>query len=315
MRLIIIALFVCLLTPPLVFAQDNQQEYESIVISESEYDSILSSQSLDFDSDSSVSLGPVTVKWDDGIFEGLVKSLLLFVVGIIPIPSYDFGDNRFARLVIEHIWNINHQDVYIPKEPSKNPSAERFFASIIVIEREDPLAHLHGTEGVELSPNITKEDISSIEGEISLKLPKRIEFITLDAEDVEKEIESTGLIAKLIEVTSNEKLVEEYKKAAEQYGISLESSPDYQLALEGSCRVRLQYDGSLENYIAVLAYNARGESLGEATRSFAESFEDDNKIDAQYFYMGDVKTIKIVVASEVLQRAYPFKLNINSAKN
>ncbi len=139
---------------------------------------------------------------------------------------------------------------------------------------KQPFPHLSAETNCIMSSGTTFDDIKKIEGVFTFKLPIGVKAVSFDAvKDNGKEVTEAGCRVKLTSTREN--------------------------------MVRLQYEGSLSNLIGVKAFDVSGGKLpsnGYAGGSYG------NKADYTYQFEGKVNTLKIILASDLIEREYPFTI-------
>lgn len=264
-------------------------------VSNVEYEALLSTGHIDFDSGVKTSAGPVAfqlgpfskapVKQEERDVSsfppedlGALKDIPSVSINIraIPIPNLTFRpDFAEAEIVIEHVWSWNHRDLYHRDSPWEQVPKPVGFS------REQGPDHLAGFVTVQLIPGTKEEDIRSVEGVLILRLPISVKELTVDTAQVGNEAAGGG-----VKVTIT--------------AMRVQDDDHY---------VELSYEGPVDRYVTMAAYDEL--ELPVATISGVDWTGRGRRFAtlAQAF-KGRVKTIKVFIAPELFERRYPFSLHL-----
>lgn len=240
-------------------------------LSEADYDKLLSSKSIKFDSGVNATAGPVAFRLSRML--GKVTSrngrpvdepFIEINVRAISLPNLAIGDKELATMIIEHIWGQDGRDVL-----NSDYSAAK---DLSFSYEENPFPHLSSGASFILNSGITLDDIKRIEGKFIFKLPVGVKALSFD---------STKDKGKNVDIGDTK----------------------IQLISAGENNVRIQYEGSFDNQIGVLALNDSGDRLLDAGMGGGRVGSH-----ADYFYQfeGRIKTIQVVIASGFIERQYAF---------
>lgn len=253
---------------PALPEQINSEEKVPVKLNEAEYDSLLTSRNVDFESGTRISVGPAAFQLSN--FWGNSSDPHVWLkVRLIQLPNMMLADNKFAKVLITHVWDQNHRDVY----NRDSRFEENLFQQINFFEVRMPTSYLEAIRDVHLISGVKENDIEAVEGELDLELPINIETADFNSSSIGKQINIAGSKVILKAINKSE--------------------------------VLLNYEGVTENYINTFAYNDQGKQL---QRMGSSTEGTENTISFKNLYEGNVKTIKVVVASKFMERKYPFVL-------
>ncbi len=260
-----------LLGKPFLLPEEVSHEEVAINLSETEYDSLLISKRIAFESGITTSVGPSAFQFSN-YMEGAKYPRLALKVRLIQIPNIKLADKKFVRLLITHVWDRSHQDVY----GRDNPLEKEYFQRLSFSKPHEPSSYLEANRNVYLRPGVKEKDIESIEGKLILELPLRMEMVTFYGLSVGKEV-SIGRIKVTLK------------------------------AMEGS-EVLLHYTSPFKDFINAFAYNEAVKQL----RNIGSSQQTaDDSADIKLLYSGPVKSVKVIVAQGFMERNYPFVLRLH----
>jgi len=253
---------------PALPEQINSEEKVPVKLNEAEYDSLLTSRNVDFESGTRISVGPAAFQLSN--FWGNSSDPHVWLkVRLIQLPNMMLADNKFAKVLITHVWDQNHRDVY----NKDSQFEEKVFQGLNFFEVQKPMSYMEAIRDIHLISGVKENDIEAIEGYLDLKLPINIETADFDLSNIGKQINIAGAKVSLNAINNSE--------------------------------VLLNYEGVIENYINTFAYNDQGKQLQRVGSSTQGT---ENTISFKNLYKGSVKTIKVVVASKFMERKYPFVL-------
>ncbi|MCD4715219.1 MAG: hypothetical protein K8R45_00595 [Desulfobacterales bacterium] len=271
--------FLCVLMALLTFGCGDKKADTSITgdriadLSVSDYDTLLSSKSAGFEEGVNTSAGPVAFQLSE-------------MLGKITSRSGKAVDEPYIAINIRAIsipnLAVGDKELasmvvdHIRNQKGRDVLDTRYGAakSIRFSCEKKPFPHLSAGTNCIVNSGTTFDDIKKIEGTFTFKLPVRVKVISFNAiKDKEKEVTEAGCKVKLVSTREN--------------------------------MVRLQYEGSFTNLIGVNAFDASGGKLpnsGYGGGSFG------NKADYTYQFEGKVDTLKIILASDFIERKHPFTI-------
>jgi hypothetical protein len=143
-------------------------------------------------------------------------------------------------------------------------------------ERSSPILHLHGIRQVYLVSGTKEEDISSIEGTLTLSLPVGIKELSFSPSDVGNPKESAGVSVNVSAIQNSQ--------------------------------VLWTYQGKGIHFFKLSAYNAQGQELGMqlGTTPGKDTDETNPSGPLKSLFSGDIALVKIFIVSEIKEREYPF---------
>lgn len=247
------------------------RQTEPVSVTEADYDHLLLSQSVPSEEGVSASVGPAAFQLSKFWDYDKNDPNAWIEIRMVPLPNFDLP-TKLARLTIDHMWDKSGRDVYNPDSTFETET----FQHLSFSEREHPTPHFHAIRSVHLYAGTTEDDIVRAEGKFVLKLPIKVQVLTFTAEMLGQEKTIQGITVSLAGMSGSEVLI--------------------------------KYKGPPERYVATLAYNAAGEQLESSMYSFLTGFKEESA-DLKHVYAGVVKTVRVVVASYIAQREYPFTLS------
>jgi len=243
----------------------------AIDLKASDYDKLLSSKSIKFKGGINTSAGPVAFQLSKML--GKITSrngqpvddpFIDIKIWAITLPNFAIGGKELATITIEHIWDQEGSNVL----NSKYSAAKEFCFSY----EKDPFPHLSAGTTFLLNSGTTFADIKKIEGKFVFKLPVGVRTLSFNT------LKDKGKV--LTEACVKVELVSRRENI-----------------------VRLQYEGSFDNQIGVIAFDASGKKLNNS--GYAGGRFGD-KADYSYQFEGKIDTVQVVLASGFVEREYPF---------
>ena len=242
-------------------------------LSEADYDKLLSSKSIKFDSGIRATVGPVAFRLSRML--GKITSrngrpvdepLIKIDVRAICLPNLSIGDKELATMIIEHVWGQDGRDVL-----NSNYSAAK---DLNFYYEEKPFPHLSTGASFIVNSGITLDGIKNIEGKFIFKLPVGVKPLSFDpTKDKGKGVDVAG--------------------------------GKVQLVSAGDNNVKIRYEGSFDKQICILALNDSGDRLLNAGMGGGRFGKQ-----AEYYYQfeGKIKTIQVMIASGFIERQYTFEI-------
>jgi len=233
-----------------------------------QYDALLASQKVDFESGTKVSVGPAAFLldhfWDDA------KSPHVWLkVRVTPLPNLELDSHKFTRLVVEHVRDRDNRDIYEPA----NTFETEFFQRLNLSRHDDPPPRLEAIRDVHLQSGARESDIAAIEGTLQLNLPEQIETLAFDESMKGKEVAGAGATVTLKEMSGE--------------------------------KVSLEYRGDFARHIKTVGYGKDGKPL--AGRGSSANTQGDLTTYNPEF-QGEVHSVKVIVATGFAERKFPFTL-------
>ena len=248
---------------------------EPAVMTEADYDKLLSNKLTGFDEAYSVNVGPAVLKLSS--FWSIVKEnpSICVEVKTIPISNLTMSYHA-ARVTIDHVWDKNGNELYNPQSSFEQP----IFQSINLSSNEGPVPHLSAIRDVHLKQGPKEQDIAKVEGTLTLFLPVNIQTPSFTKNDIG--------IAKT--VGDSQFVIKEIK----------------------GNNVFFTYAGKGDNFLKMRGYDKDGKELDFAGGSYPGSgqvYDKNNSSTFNDIYKGEVSTLKAVVAASIAERTYPFSIN------
>ncbi len=233
-----------------------------------DYQELLQKAQPPGDDPSAVPVGPATLRIGE-FWADAAQPHLWLKLTVDELPNLELDGRNFTRLRIERVVTAAGADVYDRASGFETP----FFEQVSLSHSEHPQPHFQGIRNVYLKAGTGSGDIVRIEGTLTLTLPLGVEVHHLDPSMIGQRV----LVA--------EKHV-------------------YLKELEGS-EVLLEYHGNFDHYLTAVAFNRDGEQLADAGSSWSTAGEVTT---LQKGFAGEIASLMVVVASDQLQRDYPFAL-------
>lgn len=194
------------------------------ILSESEYDSFLSSKKTDFESGIKSTSGPAAFQISQ-FWDSTDNPHVWLKIRLAPVPNITLGSaEKYVRVIIKHVWDQNHSDVYNRESQFEN----EIFQRLHFPKALESTIYLETIRDVHLKAGVKDGDIESIEGELTLKLPINAESAIFD---------TAGKVA----TVAGERITLKDMKGSE---------------------IILHYEGLSEYFLGVIAYNEMGRQLG-----------------------------------------------------
>lgn len=254
--------------PPLLKMATEGTNVVPVSMTAAQYDALLASQKVDFEDGTKLSVGPAAVQL--GNFWDRQKSPSVWLkVRVASLPNLELNSAKFARLVVEHVKDRNNRDIYDPA----NDFEKDFFQRLNLSRHDASLPYTEAIRDVHLLAGTRESDIAEIDGTLVFTLPERIETLALDESMKGREVAGAGATVTLKEMSGE--------------------------------KVSLEYRGDFARHIKTVGYDKAGKTLpGQGSYSNAQG--DVTTFNPQF--NGEVHSVKVIVATDFVERKYPFAL-------
>lgn len=192
-------------------------------------------------------------------------------VQLPPIPNLELSVEG-ARVVIDHVWDTAHADVYNQKSPFETPTFERLSFS----EQPGSPPRLAAIRDVHLLPSASLESLAGIEGKLILRLPVECQELAFVPNGAGQEQSAGPATVTWVGLTGSD--------------------------------VAVDFKGPAENYVAMLAYNAQGQPLERVSHTVPDPTHAYPVVHLLSRFQGVPSKVVVIVARSVLERTYPFRL-------
>jgi len=244
------------------------QPKEFVSFSEKQYDDLLSAPLVGLDG---TNIGPAVLNLST-FWEGQGKPIIWIKVALMPLPNFNLGNK--PKITIDQVLNKTGNDVY----NRESNFEDNFFQYFTTQEQSTPVSHLSGIRNVKLIAGTNEKDIARIKGTLTLELPLNIQTISLTREELGQQKKVGNIVVTLT-------------------------------AIENS-QVLWNYQGSGSNYMRLKAYNSAGQELEpwDVTNYPSQGAEYTNPVNLKGLFKGDIASVKIFIAQQIVERKYPFVL-------
>src|SRR6185437_8141718 len=253
-----------------------KEESKAIPISITQYETYLATQPIPFnsfgtDNGSSTTSGPASFKRSN--FWTSNNDPHVWVKVQLPlIPNLDLAVGS-AQLIVDHVWDNNHNDIYNRTSPFETATFERISFS----EQSGPPPYLSTIRDIHLSPTATLDTLSSLEGRLLLRLPVDCEEVTFNTTDAHQEKSIGAVTVSWVDLTGSD--------------------------------ATINFKGPVENYMRMEAFNAQGQPLQRATYTIPSPNHPSAVTQLSSRFNGVPTKVVVIVAKSVLEHSYSFLLN------
>ncbi len=260
-----------------------QFQKEPVSITEEEYDRILSSYKVEFTEGVTASVGPAALLLSS-FWKQLNKQYPPSVwvkLAMLPIPNIDL-DDLFVQMRVDKVIDVNGKDI---KDITFGDEKKLVAGANALKPFETPAPHFAGHKIVNLTAGTkNKNEIARIEGIITINLPVGLNHGTT--------------------LVYNGRGVTDQIPVLDNNGIEILTDFTHTSFI-------IKYNGVDSRLLFPIAYADNGEHIRLYRTATTAASEKNPWGELRYSYTGKIKTLKVFVASRIIERSYPFVLGKN----